>query len=100
MVEGCLFMPDIISIRLRDTMYSDMFESTLQLHENGAAAAAGIPGVGADADPGVGAVAAAGVPGVPADGEPRRVRSLSFSINSAFQRISWAVRPRIAVRLG
>jgi hypothetical protein len=49
-----------------------------------------------DADPRVRAVAAAGVAGVGADANRRRCCSLSSSINSAFQLISAGVRRRLA----
>ena len=67
--------------------------------------AAGVAGVGADADPRVGAVAAAGVAGVGADADPRvgavaaaRVVGVALSalIICAFQRISSLVRRRLA----
>ena len=73
----------------------------------GAVAAAGVAGVGADADPRVGAVAAAGVAGAGADADPRvgavaaaGVAGVAPSslISFAFQRISSFVRLRLAAR--
>ena len=69
----------------------------------GAVAAAGVAGVGAEADSRGGAVAAGGVAGVGAEADPRvgAVAAVagvapSASIISAFQRISPFVRLRLA----